>query len=192
MANIMDREFLYSEIVLVPEHLAAIGSVAIESSNCERLIENIIWQLLGLEEDQGKFLTKGTQFQSSLELFLNLAKERLGDREDLTAIVTKIKSDIKEAVTDRNVIIHGEWKSPIPNFLALLSNGPAGYPPARAYKRTLNSAPTEFPAEKARDLALRFAHLSDELVQFTVDHWAEFLEPSLGKSELPPLSPLPT
>lgn len=189
MADIMDKDYMYATIVLTQEYLADIGSVAVESANCEKRVESLIWDLLGIEERQGKFLSKGTQFSSSLEILLNLAKERLGEHENLIAEFTKIKSDIVEAIKDRNVIIHGEWEPRTKNFLQLLGTGPEGHPPPIAYKRTLNSARAEFPAEKAREVALRFSKLTQRLMDFSVENWAVFLEPSPEKSESPPPNP---
>ena len=189
MTNILSEDYLYSELVLTPEHLAAIGSVAIESSNCERMIESIIWSFLGIKERQGKFLSKGSQFKTSLELMHVLGKEILGRNEkpntELINRLTELKTRIDTANTKRNIIIHGEWKSSGQNFLAAVFNGPEKYPPAKAYKRTPNSAPSEFPAEHSRGLALELGALSEELARLIVDNWDEFF-PSPDKSESQP------
>ena len=169
-------------MILKPSELAAIGSVAVESTNCEEFVESLIWQLLGIEEEQGKFVTKGVQMNSRLELLLNLAKERLAGKTEMIAKITDIKSRMVTANTDRNTLIHGTWKPPTNNMLAFILKGRDKYGPATAFKRALHSEPANFSAEHARSAAVRIARLNDELMQFAVDHWDDFLAPSLKKS----------
>ena len=45
---------MYSEKILTPEQLQAIGSVAVEASRLEEWIEMLIWELCGFDEKTGR------------------------------------------------------------------------------------------------------------------------------------------
>ena len=161
---------VYSEIILTQEHLAAIGSVAIESSNCERLIESIIWNILGIKESQGKFISKASGFKTSIDLMTNLVRERLKQNAEKNDEILKEFSEITAALTKanerRNIVIHGDWRQPFQNFLDMLGRTPEEFPTAKVFKRQTHSAPIEFPAEEAREVAVDLSHLQHRLLMF--------------------------
>lgn len=163
---------LVSETILTPEYLAAIGCVAIESTYCEIVVEKIIWELCGLDEDHGKHLTNGVQMNNRLELLSTLAKMHLSD-ESQKATLVKLVSDLKIANSDRNTVIHGSWSSPVENFLVLWRDGAGKHPPAVAFKRRLNNDPLTFSAANVFDVAKKIASLKVDLLNFAGEAWPE-------------------
>src|SRR5690348_10241535 len=98
---------LSSSRILSKEQLAAIGCVAIESTYAEIFVEEIIWDLCGLDDEHGKHLTDKVSMKSRLELLSRIGKQHTTklQAEELTRIV----SDFKIANEDRNTTIHGVW-----------------------------------------------------------------------------------
>ncbi len=182
MVDILSDDFLFSEVILSKDQLAAIGSVAIASTNCESMVESMIWAFLGIEETKGKFVTQGMQMKNRLELLLNLAKENLGKNDALIKEFTALKSAMTEANNERNIIIHGTWQIK-GNVLKRLLDGsdPANFAPAVAVKRRLHDAPLEFSADEIKKTALRISKLTDDLTSFALQHWSDVLGTSLGK-----------
>ena len=170
MASILEDGFLQSRMILTTKQLASIGSVAVESTNCEMMVEFVIWSLLRLDEEQGKFITQGIQMKNRLELLLNLAKENFGDADELITEFTGLITQMKAANEKRNIIIHGNWTTQVKNSLALFVNGPEHYPPAIAKKRRLREPSLEFSAELIYATAEEIAALTVRLTSFAIDH----------------------
>lgn len=70
-------------LIFTKDQLAAIGSVVVESTFCEEVVEEIIWGLSKLEPEQGKFFTGPLQMNSRLDL-LNSRKATTPQREEKT------------------------------------------------------------------------------------------------------------
>lgn len=147
-----------SVAILTTEQLAAIGSVAVESTYCELEVEQWIWVLAGLEPERGIHFTHGIQLQNRLDMLGQLAKERLSNQEDKVEMAALI-SDLKIANNDRNVVIHGMWFSAVERR-KLISDGIASHPPATAFKRRLRSDPLELSASAVSEVAQRIANLT--------------------------------
>lgn len=142
-----DLDSRVSVAILTKDQLAAIGSLAIESTYLEHLVENIIWEISELEPDVGKFFTNGVQLNNRLELLNSIGRQLLKDKGEALDQFSKLISDLKIANANRNTIIHGYWTHSTKNFLQLLRDGPEKHPPAIATKRRLNSEPIKFSAE---------------------------------------------
>jgi hypothetical protein len=164
------NDFRYSTSILTKDQLAAIGSVAVESTFCEHLVEVLIWSLSGMDEPQGKYFTQGIQLNNRLDLLTVLGKQKLNDEKEMEEF-TKIISQLKLANNDRNSIIHGHWRSKAKNMLMLLAMGPEGFPPATATKRRLNSEPLKFSATQIEATAVKIANLHRELLKFSTVAW---------------------
>ena len=74
---------LGSEGVLTPEQLQAIGSVAVETTYVEHLLEFLIWKLVGIKEPtRGRYLTDRLGISQKLELVGELGGERIKYESD--------------------------------------------------------------------------------------------------------------
>jgi hypothetical protein len=168
----MDAFQLVSQTILTQEQLAAIGCVAIESTYCEIVVEQIIWQLSGLDEEHGKHFTQNVQLNSRLELLSTLGKMHIEDEAHKAEFV-KLISDLKIANTDRNTVIHGSWTSSVRNFLVLWRDGADKHPPANASKRRLNNEPITTSADKVIEVAKRIATLKSQLLDLAERRWPD-------------------
>jgi hypothetical protein len=156
---------LLSNTVLTEDELRAIGNVAVELTYCEHMVEDIIWTLAGMKNDQGKFFTDRMQLDKRLELMGDLWKPQLAG-DDLKKL-TDLISDIKEANNDRNTIIHGFWHMPKLPLKEWMAN--QKFPPATAEKRRLRSDPIKFSATNIRKTAERISDLTGALWEFAYD-----------------------
>jgi hypothetical protein len=161
-----------SAVILSAKDLAGIGSVIVESTLCELIVEKIIWALCGLKPEQGKFLTDRMQLDKRLELIGDLWKPALDDAKRAT--LTKLISDLKETNNDRNIIVHGHWVLQMvgtedadtsPEGI-LNGRGWLTPPSPVAQKRKLKSAPAEFAADKLEETAERISLLTSALCEF--------------------------
>jgi hypothetical protein len=161
------ENFMMSTLILTKDQLAAIGSVAIESTYCEKLVEEIIWNLAGLDEDKGKFFTQPIQLSNRLELLSDLGKQKLSDQKEIENFRIII-SDLKIATSNRNTIIHGHWSwsETSKDFFTLWREGPEKQPPAAASKRRLKNDPVTFSAADIQDVAVKISRLTAELNSF--------------------------
>lgn len=164
-----NKAILVSTFVLDLNELAAIGSVAVESTYCEHVVEGIIWDLCRLKEAQGKFLTDRMLLDKRLDLMGDLWRPLLSDSEK-SATLTRIVSGLKEANNERNLIIHGHWEmgASIAQIMGM-SAKEAAKVRAVATKRRLKSDPVTFSAEKILQTAMRIAELTGELWDFAAD-----------------------
>lgn len=154
---------LFSSLALTSEQLSAIGNVAVESTYCEQLLEEIIWALLELQDDQGKFITDRMLLDKRIELINDLWKPRLTDPEKLKTYCS-ISARLKEANKKRNTIIHGYWHIPTMKVSDLMNDHP--FPPAVAIKRRLRSQPTTFSAENIQNVAEEIAEITNTMLEF--------------------------
>lgn len=156
-----------SRLVLTTEQLAAIGSVAVESTYCELAVERAIWVFLRLDEEQGKFITDRMLLDRRMDLLGNVAHSFLKQHPDQLAILQDIISKLREGNDERNHIIHGEWVPSVRRgLLEAMQTNPKHLPPATAIKRRLNSAPRMMGAAKIHKTAEKIATYTRRLVRF--------------------------
>lgn len=89
------------------DHLIAIGKIAIESSCLEQTIQLATWQILGLPEEKGSHITGKMHLDGRVNLFVDVARSYFP--EPSRAELDDIIKDIRQARTQRNLIIHGLW-----------------------------------------------------------------------------------
>lgn len=163
-----DKNFDYrvATLIFTKDQLAALGSVVIESTACEELVESLIWNLSRLTEDQGKFFTSSINMNSRLELLSSLGKPLLRSETKKTEFA-KLISDLKEANGARNIVVHGKWQTDGVGILTVMQDGPEKHPPAIVKKRRLNIAPLTRGAAEMEAIALTLASLTSELMSFS-------------------------
>lgn len=171
-----------SQSILTQEQLAAVGCVAIESTYAEAVIEEVIWDLCGLDEEHGKHLTNGVQMKNRLTLLSSLGKMHLS--KEKTPPFVKIISDLKLSNEDRNTVIHGFWERVAPDgSVAFLEDNPDRNLAAQASKRRLNKDPLKRSAAEVMAIAARIFDLRNELLYFVEDTWPDTWQ---RRFQLPP------
>lgn len=90
------------------EHLIAIGKIAIESASVEQTLQLAIWQILGVPEEKGSYVTGHLRLDSRLILFQDIAPSYF-PKSAHCKLKKKINA-IRKANTERNRIIHGLWE----------------------------------------------------------------------------------
>lgn len=105
-------EKLLSEKWLKPEHLQAIGMVAVEWSYLEHIIDDSIWQYAKIDDDIGRCFTTHMSVPMRIDVLKSLFFEHFGNSEKYKAL-SKIAKDIKDTVSPlRNKIVHSPWLEP--------------------------------------------------------------------------------
>ena len=157
-----------SKKILNVEQLAEIGSIALESTECEITVESLIWALAGLEPEVGVLFTQGLQMNSRLELLSALGKARLSKDEDIERYAGII-SKLKELNSRRNLVIHGSWGA----WVALrdIAQNPGVPPETKAIKRTRKGVPVELYAAELKGTPESFAKATNELRAFAETAW---------------------
>lgn len=160
-----------SKEILEIEQLAEIGSIAVESTYCEMLVESLIWTIARLDETRGKLFTHGMQMQPRLEMLSSLGKQNL-DTEAKTKIFIAIISDLKENNEKRNIVIHGNWGA----WYTLADLRKFGKR-AKALKRRPNSPPSELEVDQLEALAVSIEAAAERLRKFAETHWRHLASP---------------
>lgn len=163
----LDKNFDHrlTTLIFTKEQLAALGSVVVESTACEELVETLIWNLAKLTEDQGKFFTSSINMNSRLELLSSLGKPLLRS-EAKKAEFTRLISNLKEANAARNIVVHGKWQTSGVGVLLVMRDGPDKHPPAIVEKRRPNNAPLTRSAAEIKTIALTLGRLTFDLLIF--------------------------
>jgi hypothetical protein len=88
--------------------LVQIGNICQQWSFLEYLYALTIWQLLGIDQETGKFVTGGTDIQPRMKLAVNLSKH-LNAPKRLTKALEMARDSLRDAKLDerRNKAIHG-------------------------------------------------------------------------------------
>lgn len=162
---------LRSRMVLSESKLADIGSVAVESTYSDQMIESLIWTLSGMQPQRGKFFTSRMQVDKKLDMLSDLGKQWIVDARKLKTF-TKIIVDLKIANNERNIIIHGVWRTGISLAeLAKSDNWRQRLPPPRSIRKRLRSSHEEFSARKIRGTARKIVSLTEKLRKFALAEW---------------------
>jgi len=100
---------LHAEEVLLPEHQAAIGCVAVESARLEHLITVLIWSALSVETNIGKIITDNfATVSGKLDLLRDLSSPLFA--EAMQKEFHTIYENITQILPRRNTVIHGHWE----------------------------------------------------------------------------------
>ena len=168
---------MYSEKILIPEQLQAIGSVAVEASRLEEWIEILIWELCGFDENIGRVFTERMMLDAKVELFRDIFTQRNNDKEaafEFKFIFDKIKDDIPK----RNTIIHGSWSlEDIKASLFKIVSGQSCSDSVAVRKRLKKTLPPVL-AKDVIKVAHRLHSHHKALVMFFGKHEALFPSPS--------------
>jgi hypothetical protein len=96
---------------LVPDvsltHQKLVGRVVILFGKIEAAVQDAIWHILKIDEDDGRLLTAPHDFDDNLILLQALAKRHLTD-ERFASFLPTLKT-IKKRQEDRNFVAHGTW-----------------------------------------------------------------------------------
>ena len=164
---------MYSEKILTPEQLQAIGSVAVEASRLEEWVEILIWELCGFDEKTGRVFTERMMLDAKVELFRDLFTQRNSDKKiasEFKEIFDKIKGDIPK----RNTIIHGHWSpEDIKASLFKIVSGQSCSDSVAVRKR-LKKTPPPVLAKDVIEVARRLHYHRKALVLFFGKHEALF------------------
>lgn len=164
-----------SKQILSTEQLAEIGSVAVESTQCEAIVESLIWALSGMRRDVGKHFTHGIQLNNRLELLSTLGKLQLPDSEQNE--FTSIISELKDLNNKRNQVIHGSWGVWYTvRELQALKDPDAPLAP-KSMKRRLNTSPLEFSSDALKGLPEAIDSAVLKLCAFASRVWPTLQEP---------------
>lgn len=159
-----------SKEIMSQEQLAEIGSIALESTECEVTVESILWALAGLDKERGPLFTQNMQMNARLELLSSLGKARLADGPLLDEF-SSIISTLKELNSKRNNVIHGSWGAWITIKELLSQRGTSLNIVPKAIKRRPNKAPTELSAKELSGLPEQISQTTDALINFVKRAW---------------------
>jgi hypothetical protein len=163
--------------ILTKDQLAAIGSVAVESTICEEQVDELIWRLSGMKEIAGRFFTHTMSMQPKLDLLAELGKPQLRSEKRLKEF-TKLISDLKEANLARNVAVHGKWLTNGTGVFQVLEDGPEAHSPAIAHKLSKKGEVTaQKSAADLQSIAKLLARLDGDLRSFSRS-WRRVPSPS--------------
>jgi hypothetical protein len=168
---------LQSERILNKKQLYAIGSVAVESSRLETLIELLIWSICGFDKEQGRIFTDRTQLDGKLAILRELIKDQLKSVKTKAEFKT-ISDAISNTIPKRNTIIHGEWLG-VPKALKKIPEVKSDYPVAIRIKMGRSNIPPIHADEVSR-VARSLGDHHEQLIYFWLGHMHE-LSPSWRK-----------
>ena len=91
-----------------------IGQVIVSWSKLEAAMEDMIWMLLDLEDEDGKFLTKRLGADAKVQLLRGIGSRHISD-EALLAKFNETMRYVDELKECRNFIAHGTWGTLMPD-----------------------------------------------------------------------------
>ena len=102
---------------LTDSHLKAIGLVAAEWSYTELCLENLIWEVAGINQRHGHAITTHIPSETRINILQALA-DAIAMKDELNAELNSLLGRLREIRTKRNNIVHSLWISskPIPIF----------------------------------------------------------------------------
>ena len=157
-----------SKEIMSSEQLAEIGSLALESTDCEVMVESLIWDLAGMDPDSGKLFTHGMQMNTRLETLSSLGKARLSSDDQLEKFAAII-STLKDLNSKRNMVIHGIWGAWM--TLREIALSPQSKPTPKAFKRRPNKSPLELSAADLHGMPEAIARATAALRGFAEKAW---------------------
>jgi hypothetical protein len=122
-------------------HERLIGRVVVAWSKLEGAMEDLIWQLLGLDIEQGRVITSRLDAVAKIRMIRSLGEPALTEPQWLSLSETMARIDILRE--DRNTILHGTW-----------GRDPAGVPFAISLRFT-PLAPDQVVSESFPDRRMR-------------------------------------
>jgi len=90
---------------LSPEHLAAIGSVAVEAARLESLIGHLLADAISADDEVSHLLVTPMRFEQRAQLLQRVLMTKLGGRPDLNETIKAIQS-ASTAMHARNRFLH--------------------------------------------------------------------------------------
>ena len=141
-----------SQKILTQEQLAAIGCVAVESASLEGLVDYGIYKLTGQHETTGRLLLGNMMLGSKVDVLADLFKLYIG-QENFDKDCSKVFSDIKHELSNRNTIIHGFWAT-FSTVADMMSLNPAAQGARTVATKPMRSGNhRKFEIEKVMDVA---------------------------------------
>jgi hypothetical protein len=152
---------------LSASHLNGIGLVASEWSYTEMVLEQLIWQVAGLDNERGYSITTHLGSETKINMLEALAVNRLPEPN----LKTELKSCIDKLRllrTDRNNIVHSIWlnpkNDPVSGLLLLGKQKGGRRPTPNMVKITakgkLKITNTPYPSKKIHGTATEISNLS--------------------------------
>ena len=86
-----------------------IGTICVNWSIMEFLVQRIIWNLRNLNEKEGREVTGNCDINSWRKMLKDDAKKILKGREDDKKELVSIAGDIKKWQPQRNLLVHAYW-----------------------------------------------------------------------------------
>ena len=104
----------YHEPVISDDQILLIGQVIVAWSKLEAAMEDTIWMLLNLEEDDGRLVTKRLGADAKIQLLRLIGPKNIEDDTLQTEFLDwlKVIDELKEV---RNFIAHGVWGTLMPD-----------------------------------------------------------------------------
>ena len=108
----------YHEPDVSDDQLHRIGQVIVLWSKLEAAMEDTIWMLLNLDEEDGKIVTKRLSADAKVQLLRAIGSRHISDKAHLDKFNKTMKyvDELKDA---RNFIAHGVWATLMPDNIPI-------------------------------------------------------------------------
>ncbi|MES2281367.1 MAG: hypothetical protein V4542_08135 [Pseudomonadota bacterium] len=162
--------FLQSHRVLPEDGLALIGSIAMEATYAEQVIEEVIWGLLDVGREKGFHITSNMMMGNRIKLLNNLGMEVLTGK--LKVEFKGLIDKLDEAAKKRNTVIHGYWTKDYHDLITHVLGKDKPGDGVIAIRRNKSGAHRgEFPASLLEDVAFEIHQASFGLKFFVQKNW---------------------
>ena len=102
---------MLSSHMLSAAHLKGIGTVAAEWTYVEIMLEALIWQVAGIDNERGYCVTTHITSETRINILESLADKRLVTPGLKNELKDRI-ADLRRLRTERNNIVHSIWMNP--------------------------------------------------------------------------------
>jgi hypothetical protein len=148
-----------SRSFLTDHHLRAIGSVVVNWSTIEIVMELFILGLYEVPADRGLVMTSNLSFQNKLTILRILAKKGAVKDADEAKSFLALLERVEKAHTKRNVIAHGWWS-------AGKADGLATRMAIRVRGRRLSTESEQVPLMDLETTANEFLDIWEEMIGY--------------------------
>jgi hypothetical protein len=163
---------LISRIFLSTDQLAAIGSIAVESSYLEDYIEELIRRIAHFDDDLASVFMPKSMMRNKIIILKLLASRNLKRKKKKAKFIDNLLDRIATANSDRVSAIHGIWEpiagKPTGLINYLLMPPSAKLPVAKHQKKGKSQL---LHSSRLEGIATTISDLHQQLYTFASDEW---------------------
>ena len=163
---------MISRLFLSEDQLAAIGSIAVESSYLESSIDEIICRIAHFDDDLASVFMPNAMMGHKITIIKSLAARSLKTKKKKLSQFTQLMEKVASINSERVAAVHGLWEPPPSRpsgMMAFFNNLPPDWQATAKNPRKQNAQPLQ--AARLEHIAAEISKLHLVLHYFALKEW---------------------